>query len=167
MARSRKRPGAVTGAGRHSKGFVQPQSRKAKAETDEEKANGAAEEVLGVRGRVQSRSLWPPSSSSVRSTTSGGDTQVGWGETVVQSCAWFVLFSCSTDASFQEDRLFITPPLGCAHLRPAENGARDRQSVSERHKKWRRLQNCLLHSCRPLRMLLLFLFFSLAHCAAF
>lgn len=50
MARSRKRPGAVTGAGRHSKGFVQPQSRKAKAETDEEKANGAAEEVLGVRG---------------------------------------------------------------------------------------------------------------------
>lgn len=50
MARSRKRPGAVTGPGRHSKGFVQPQSRKAKAETDEEKANGAAEEVLGVRG---------------------------------------------------------------------------------------------------------------------
>lgn len=50
MARSRKRPGAVTGAGRHSKGFVQPQSRKAKAETDEERANGAAEEVLGVRG---------------------------------------------------------------------------------------------------------------------
>lgn len=55
MARSRKRPGAVTGAGRHSKGFVQPQSRKAKAETDEEKANGAAEEVLGVRGGGRSK----------------------------------------------------------------------------------------------------------------
>lgn len=52
----------------------------------------------------------------MRSTTSGGETQLGWGATVVQSWGWFVLFNCSTEFSFHEERLFITPPLGWAHL---------------------------------------------------
>lgn len=60
MARSRKRPGAVTGAGRHSKGFVQPESRKAKAETGEEKANGAAEEIPGAQGARSEQELVAP-----------------------------------------------------------------------------------------------------------
>lgn len=52
----------------------------------------------------------------MRSTTSGGETQLGWGATVVQSWGWLVLFNCSTELSFHEERLFITPPLGWAHL---------------------------------------------------
>lgn len=56
MARSRKRPGAVTGAGRHSKGFVQPQSRKAKAETDEEESKrrgGGSPRRTGARSKQE------------------------------------------------------------------------------------------------------------------
>lgn len=46
MPRSRKRPGAIPGAGHHSKGLFS-RNTKGKAEKDEEKANGA-EEVLSV-----------------------------------------------------------------------------------------------------------------------
>lgn len=57
---------------------------------------------------AQSRNLCLVSSSRVRSTTSGGDTQLGWGDTVVQS--WedclVLLLKCSPELGFQaEDRL--------------------------------------------------------------
>lgn len=68
----------------------------------------------------------------MRSTTSGGDTQLCWGETVVQSWDWFVLFKCSTELSFQEDKLFITPPHGWAHL---DSSKKKQQKTNKNHKK--------------------------------
>ena len=69
-------------------------------------------EERGVRNssvhELLSRYLCLVSTSKVSSTTSGGDTQLGWGDTVVQS--WedclVLLLSCSSELGFQaEDRL--------------------------------------------------------------
>lgn len=65
------------------------------------------------------------SSSSVRSTTSGGDTQLDWGETHVHlcggGCVVIVVVLAVADrsaewSSFHDDKLLITPPQGWAHL---------------------------------------------------
>ena len=65
---------------------------------------------------LYSRYLCPASSSSVRSTTSGGDTKGGCAEADVHSWGGLTVCSCSVGLHFHEDKLLITPPQGWAHL---------------------------------------------------
>lgn len=79
----------------------------------------------GREGTGQSTVTWPHrrylrlvSSSRVRSTTSVGEDQLCWGATAVHGCAGWAL--AKGELRFQEDTLWITPPLGWTHLQGRE-----------------------------------------------
>lgn len=82
------------------------------------------------------------SSSRVRSTTSGGEDQFCWGATAVHGCVGWAL--PNGEPRFQEDTLWITPPLGCTHLQRGEGHAHSVRDTAQLSHEIPHLQ-CLCH----------------------